>query len=167
MQSKIKAEYPYDDYYIYIVNNKNEGRRYAVLYPIDSKKCKRTTISYARYLMSIKEGRILDSNEEVDHIDEDRINDSIDNLQILNGTENKKKYAKMNCKKTMVELRCPNCGTVFVRSKHQTYLSKGGTFSCCSKKCVYEFLSKCRRNEFPSEEIQKRLDEMYIREFKV
>ena len=54
MPKGVIAEYPYNNFYIYIVFHKKEGRRFAVLYPADkSSGLKRTTISYARYLMSV------------------------------------------------------------------------------------------------------------------
>lgn len=51
-----------------------------------------TSTAYARYLMSVKLKRYLHDDEEVDHIYNDFTNDSIDNLQILSGSENTKKY---------------------------------------------------------------------------
>ena len=57
------AEYPYNDYKIYKVFHNKEKRNYAILVPLDNSNKKRTTISYARYLMSVKEGRILNSWE--------------------------------------------------------------------------------------------------------
>ena len=42
--------------------------------------------------MCVKLGRYLQPGEEVDHIDNDKTNDSIDNLQILTGEENIRKY---------------------------------------------------------------------------
>lgn len=92
MPKGVIAEYPYNNFYIYIVFHKKEGRRFAVLYPADkSSGLKRTTISYARYLMSVKEGRVLEEYEEVDHIDNDKTNDEISNLQILTRSENVRK----------------------------------------------------------------------------
>jgi len=55
---------------------------------------KKTSMNYARYLMCLKENRLLSSDEEVDHIDENPLNDSIDNLQILSKPENHKKHYK-------------------------------------------------------------------------
>lgn len=88
----MQAEYPYDKYNLYIVHHKKENRNYAVLTPIyKNSELKRTTISYARYLMSVKLKRFLTVEETVDHIDNDRTNDSIENLQILSDKEDKKK----------------------------------------------------------------------------
>lgn len=52
----------------------------------------RTTIAYARYLMSVKLGRILNDDETVDHIDNNKLNDDINNLQILSREDNIAKY---------------------------------------------------------------------------
>lgn len=130
---RVIAECPYNDYYLYVVFHKNEGRRYANLIPIDgSSGLKRKTISYARYLMSVKEGRILNENEHVDHKDNNKIHDDISNLQILSPRENKIKEAKRRGTK-MVVLKCPYCGVIFEKPRGKTFLVKGGRFAACSK----------------------------------
>lgn len=136
----VVAEYPYNDYYLYVTYHKKEGRRYAVLVPIDkSKNIKRTTISYARYLMSVKEKRFLNKDEDVDHIDEDKTNDDINNLQILPKKDNIIKGNKRNGRQ-MVELKCPNCGKTFSRRKKNTHLTiKSRTYTACSRKCASTF----------------------------
>lgn len=63
-------------------------RRYLSLSPINKngkldKNKKKIFISYSRYLMCVKEGRILSKNEEVDHIDNNKTNDDPSNLQII------------------------------------------------------------------------------------
>ena len=136
---RVIAEYPYNDYYLYVVFHKNEGRRYANLIPIDgSSGLKRKTISYARYLMSVKEGRILNENEHVDHKDNNKIHDDISNLQILSPRENNIKEAKRRGTK-MVVLKCPYCGTIFEKPRRKTFLVIGGHYSACSRKCSTTF----------------------------
>lgn len=85
-----KVEYPYSDLYktAYITTN-DEGRK-LVIFVKNGKSVKGTP--YARYLMAVKLGRFLRSDEQVDHIDNDKTNDSIDNLQILTMRENIQKY---------------------------------------------------------------------------
>lgn len=136
----VVAEYPYNDYYLYVIYHKKEGRRYAVLVPIDkTKNIKRTTISYARYLMSVKEKRFLNKDEDVDHIDEDKTNDDINNLQILSKKDNIVKGNKRNGVQ-MVELKCPNCGMIFHKRKGKTHLTKNrGNYTACSRKCASAF----------------------------
>ena len=68
----------------YIITHKGEGRRYIVM----TRGSHRICTSYARYLMSVAKGRRLDKTEQVDHIDEDKSNDTIENLQILTQKEN-------------------------------------------------------------------------------
>ena len=54
----------------------------------------RTTISYARYLMCVNLGYILSKDYEVDHIDRDKNNDDISNLQVLSVEEHRRKTQK-------------------------------------------------------------------------
>ena len=63
----------------YVVRNK-ENRNMVCLF--NSNK-DRTTIALARYRMAVKLGRMLRDDEQVDHIDNDKTNDDINNLQIL------------------------------------------------------------------------------------
>lgn len=85
-----KLEYPFSDFYdsgyVYI---SNEGRR--IITFIKDKKSV-AGMAYARYLMSVKLGRFLSKDETVDHIDENKLNDKIENLQILSREENFNKY---------------------------------------------------------------------------
>lgn len=88
--------------------------------------------------MSVKEKRILEPYEHVDHIDDNRLNDNIDNLQILSLPENNRKEAKRRGKR-MVKLKCPNCGKIFIKQRGKTFLSKGGNFTACSRSCSGRF----------------------------
>lgn len=85
-----KIETPFDKNWnkAYLIINR-ENRKMVCLYKNDTT---RKTISYARYLMSVKLGRELTDEETVDHIDNDKTNDSLDNLQILTYKENIAKY---------------------------------------------------------------------------
>lgn len=51
----------------------------------------RTTISYARYLKSVELGYVVPEGYEVDHKDNDKTNDDINNLQILTEEDNRLK----------------------------------------------------------------------------
>lgn len=94
----------------------------------------RTTVSYAKYLLTIKENRLLLPTEEADHIDNDRSNDSLDNLQILEVSEHKKKTKHYGKKHTMVEETCSHCGKVFLKNKR--YVNKVYKLGpVCSRSC--------------------------------
>ena len=130
MNTRIKLKYPYNKKwnhgYLYI---NNDGRRIVHLYKNDKK---RSTTQYARYLMSVHLGRMLTSTEHVDHIDEDKTNDNIKNLQILTPKENNLKTHK----KPDVKLKCPICSKTFSRTRTQLRGRLHRLESvCCSRRC--------------------------------
>lgn len=86
---KITLESPYKEHWkkAYLVVNK-ENRKHVILF---NNNKDRTTTSYARYLMSCKLQRFLQKTEEVDHIDNDKTNDDIENLQLLSKAANNQK----------------------------------------------------------------------------
>jgi len=142
-----KAEYPFDKYWIYKVFHRKENRWQANLILIDNISI-RTTISYARYLMSVKLGRFLEKSEQVDHIDNDCTNDSINNLQILSQNENLSKqvesYWKNSGNQKYTKLLCANCNNEFeILTRNFKFKSKSGQekFYCC-RKCSYESLKR-------------------------
>ena len=139
---RILAEYPYNDYYLYIVFHKKQGRYYANLIPINKNTgLKRHTMSYARYLMSVKEKRILKNEEHIDHKDNNKLNDNIENLQIISLRDNNIKEAKRRGK-SMVTLKCPCCDKIFERERKQTHLTKKNKYTACCKKCSSNFGAK-------------------------
>lgn len=114
----------------YLVINP-EGRRTIILF--NSKK-DRSSVSYARYLLSKHLGRYLLPNEHVDHIDNDKTNDDINNLQILTIAENNR---KTHCK-PLVILSCPVCKHSFEKTLTQLRGRKHKIKNnqiCCSRKC--------------------------------
>ena len=110
---KIELKPPYSDKWKsgYLVTNK-ENRKTVILVNSGSD---RSSTQYARYLLAVSMGRFLTAEETVDHIDGDKTNDNIDNLQILTRAENISKA----CKQPDVELTCPVCGNVFYRTLTQ------------------------------------------------
>lgn len=114
-----------------------DGRRY--IYTVDKNSGKRRLISKARYLMSVKLGRVLTSLEEVDHIDGDKSNDDIGNLQILSPSENKAKSVIETGRTAVdIELQCPICNSTFYRSKQRvSFKLKEGKTPTCSRSCGY------------------------------
>jgi hypothetical protein len=107
----------------------------------------RTTMSYARYLMSLNLGRELTPEEEVDHIDNDCTNDAIENLQILTPKQNSDKE---NATRTrdLVTLTCPECDVEFTRDRRNTNLRskpRSTSPSCCSRSCASSYHGKRRK----------------------
>ena len=105
----------------------------------------RTTLSYARFIMSTHLGRKLSRAETVDHINEDRLDDRLDNLQILSREENSRKHVIEKQTRKMVDLKCPNCGVIFSRRRGLSHLCKPGQrYTACSRKCAGALRAKER-----------------------
>jgi hypothetical protein len=135
----MQAEPPFEDYRLYIVTHKGENNRKMANLVSASH---RTTLSYARYLMCVKLGRKLLPKEQVDHIDNNPLNDSIENLQVLSPQANAQKHSKLHPGKTY-KFICPVCGVEFVRPRNRvTTWLKTGRVPSCSKTCMYIRLYK-------------------------
>lgn len=131
------AEHPFSGWRLYKIFHKGEGRWYAHLTSPDYST--RQTMSLARYLMSVKLGRKLTKNEQVGHINNDKSDDRIENLQILSIAENIKKSSKG---RTTVELICGFCNKTFRREKRQLHPSKANQSKFCSRNCLHESLRR-------------------------
>lgn len=94
-----------------------------------------------RYVMAKHLGRYLTTDEVVHHIDEDRTNNDLSNLELMNATEHAKHHLQ-TVERT--EVACTNCGKIFERTERQINKSISGNLFC-SKKC----------------------NKMYVREFEV
>ena len=132
---------PFDNFYKYEVFSKQEGRFWVVLVPIDNTLgLKRTTVSRARYNLSVALGRKLEVWEQVDHKDNNKLNDDPSNLQILTVAENNRKAAFAKGIK-MVKLRCSSCGQIFYRTRRQSHLtpSRKQQYTACSRVCASKF----------------------------
>lgn len=116
-----------------------DGRRRVTLW----RGSVRMGTTYARYLMSVKLGRFLTEEEHVDHKDEDKSNDDIDNLQILTPLQNVQKNNEFKAAQRkaagilVVEtIKCDGCGNDFDKpSRNVRYARAKGWFQTCSRKC--------------------------------
>lgn len=139
----IKGTAPYEGALIYKRWHKKEGRWYALIYWSDSK---RTTRSWARYLMETSLGRFLTPLEQVDHIDNNKSNDNLDNLQILSLKENVRKSAKPP---KILTLMCDHCKISFNRRANKV-IHKNNKNNFCSKKCGYAYMSENKTSVSPN-----------------
>lgn len=104
-----------------------EGRKTAILYKEDKSSL---TMSYAKYLYtSLYEEDVDSSIYHIDHINGDKTDDRIENLQKITGSYNR---TKDHSRKEFVVLRCPVCGNEFLFEKRN--LSSHPT-PCCSRRC--------------------------------
>jgi hypothetical protein len=122
----------------YLLQNK-EPRNLISLVDFNGKQ---TSMSYARYIMSSFLQRDLLKSEQVDHIDNNPLNDVIENLQIMTSKENNiKKNEFYNIKLADdITLTCPICNKIFSRPSRniKNKLLLGKT-PCCSRSCGGKF----------------------------
>lgn len=141
---KIELQSPFkENYKSGYLNQNKEPRNLVLLVRSDNTK---TTVSYARYLMSVKLNRFLEKEEVVDHIDNNKLNDVIENLQIITSKENAiKSVIHLNKQSINIEIECPVCGTkTFKKRKNVLHKIKKGTKPTCSRKCGGVYSKKQR-----------------------
>lgn len=110
---------------VYINVNK-EPRRVATLRSYDGKM---TSMSYAKYLYTSHYKCDVDNGYHVDHINNDKMDDRIENLQMITGVYNRQKDHQ---RAELVILRCPICDSEFFYRKRN--LSSHNN-PCCSRRC--------------------------------
>ena len=110
---------------VYININK-EPRRVATLRNANKEM---VSMSYAKYLYTSYYKIDVPKECHIDHINGDKMDDRIENLQVISGYYNRVKDHKH---KEMVLLRCPVCNKEFLFPKRN--LSSHPN-PCCSRKC--------------------------------
>lgn len=110
---------------VYVVTNK-EPRRTAIL--MSSNKTT-LTMSYAKYLYTSYYKEDVSKEFHIDHINGDKMDDRIENLQKITGAYNRRKDHPV---KEMVLVKCPVCGTEFLFSKGNLPFHPN---PCCSRRC--------------------------------
>ena len=117
--------------------DKTSGRFRICLYDMSGDK--RLFMSYARYMMSVHLGRILSTEEEVDHIDGDRTHDVIANLQLLSKSENSSKTSTdalaVARRVKLMWFKCLHCGRRFELPRSKSHFAKGTNATYCSNSC--------------------------------
>lgn len=107
----------------------------------------RTTYSYARFVYMNATNAAIPDDLEVDHKDNNKLNDSFDNLQLLPRLANYKKSLPLRSVE-LAEIECPVCKRRIIRPKNETHLYVGSVprkrmYTTCSRSCqmrgVYMF----------------------------
>lgn len=138
MPNILPSHAPFVDYIVYgPIYHKNEHRNMVVLVKKD--KTSRTSMSYPRYLMSIHLQRRLLKDEHVDHINNDKLDDRIENFQLLDPRSNVLKSAKPASYTTF---NCHVCGALKTVAKGKDFNYKKRGYAHCSRKCGYITMAK-------------------------
>lgn len=110
---------------LYVAINK-EPRRVATLVRKDGSM---TSLSYAKYLYTSLYKCDIAKGEQVDHINGDKMDDRIENLQVISQKYNN---LKDRVGKEMVLMTCPVCKNQFLFYKRNISSHPN---PCCSRKC--------------------------------
>lgn len=115
---RIKARYP------------NTASGYVELYLEDG-----TRIYEHRYVMQQVLGRALTSDEVVHHRDEDKANNSPENLEVMSQAEHARLHFSTG--RTLMCLECVGCGCHFERERRQVEPKRatGQTDFFCGRRC--------------------------------
>lgn len=121
----------------YLISHENGDKRKRVyLIGFDGK---RKGMLYARYVWEKHNNRLLPEGFTIDHIDEDKTNDSIENLQILSRGDNTRKNVEIRTKRGELNIKikmvCPICGITFDFPKRNL---RSHPNPCCSRSCGYK-----------------------------
>ena len=98
-----------------------------------------------RVIVENELGRLLSDDEVVHHINEDKLDNRIENLQVMSKAEHTRLHRSTG--RTKVQLKCPWCGELFARERRQTHLVKRKNgYTCCSRKCSGKISTFIKKN---------------------
>jgi hypothetical protein len=124
--------------------NEVKQRREVVIY---FSKDEQFTLHLSRFKMQEHLGRLLESHEEVDHIDDNKLNDELSNLQVLKSTENHNKTHRKY--EDYIVMICYQCESPFVMSAQQQMRRaeaerKGKAGPFCQPRCSAKYGNQFR-----------------------
>ena len=126
MVEQISDYYKQKGYVKVYINTNKEPRRVATL---RSKDGKMTSMSYAKYLYTSYYKCDIPIGEEIDHINGDKTDDRIENLQKISKEYNLRKDRKGQ---EMIMRKCPVCGVEFLFPSRNLSTHPN---PCCSRRC--------------------------------
>lgn len=100
---------------------------------------KKKSILLSRLRVESSLGRVLTTEEEVDHKDGDKTNDQLENLQVLGRIEHKVKDGLRlgKIRRTRRKVKCPCCNAKFSCPAFRIKEAKvKGKQPCCSRSCA-------------------------------
>ena len=117
------------------------GRRYITLLKVGN----RLRVPYARYMVEMNLGRYLEYNEEVHHKDGNKLNDVMENLEVVNSSEHNRIHHTIYSEVT--EIPCVVCNNIVRLNRKQMQNRKrnegqGAVGPVCSKLCMSKLRKK-------------------------
>ena len=123
---------------------KGGGYQYCRTNPAHPKRNSKGLYPLHRVLMENKIGRLLTTEEHVHHKDENKWNDTIENLEILSVSEHALLHAK---RKENLVCDCTYCGKEISLKPHLFRLRTNNSVNgiCCSRKCSVSLQHKLKQ----------------------
>lgn len=142
----IKSDFPFEQYTVYKNFHKKMKRMQCCLVNKNDYNDRRT-LTYAKYILSVKLGRILNSEEEVDHINGDKTDDRTENLQILTRAQHKEKTLSETPIAAMTVIICKMCEKEFeTLTKNIKFKLEKNKHIFCSRSCCAIFYMRYKGN---------------------
>lgn len=121
-------------------------------------------VLHHRVVMENNLGRLLNPDEVVHHINGDKKDNRIQNLEVLDSRQHVRMHGLERGSK-WCELKCPQCSKIFHRERRNTHLIiKKNKWSCCSRKCSGTFSRDIQLNGVTSK-VERAISENLVREY--
>ncbi len=116
-----------------------------------------------RVIIENRLGRLLNADEVVHHINGNKKDNRPENLEVMSASEHCRLHA-MSQGASFSEMKCPNCQTLFVVPRAQTFYMRGRIFTACSNRCRGQF-SRQMQLYGRTAEMELAISENLVREF--
>jgi uncharacterized C2H2 Zn-finger protein len=91
-------------------------------------------VLHHRVVMENHLNRLLNDDEIVHHINGDKLDNRVENLQVLDSKAHAKLHGSQKGRK-YADLKCPQCGKLFTKPHNTTHLVNGNSYTTCSRVC--------------------------------
>lgn len=113
-------------------------------------------VLFHRVIMENYLRRMLEDDEVVHHINGNRYDNRLSNLELLRSDVHSRLHQRQHGRKYVL-LKCPECGTLFELPHNQSYLIKPSKYRCnfCSSHCRAVFFRNVQLNGMTFKEQEK------------
>jgi len=143
----------------------SKGDYYYAVVPEHPNRIKHSYVLAHRVIMENHLSRLLNSEEVIHHIDGNKKNNDINNLQVMNASEHVSHHVQQRGE-TMLEIKCPYCKNVFSRPKNKTHLGKKASKTTfCSTSCRGKFWRGVQLSRITTNQVKSAISENILREY--